>query len=208
MISGAVSAFSGDGSLKFKMAPNSLFAVLLRSHWWISFAIAAALAALCFALLPPQYALFGALGALPFVVIGCVRFSRQLGLPNEAEVHKILQGAAGMNQQAFADALREAFDRKGYVAQRVDGDPAVDMAMTKAGQTTLVAFRRWKAANHGVEPLRALVEARARRDATHCVYVTLTEAPQKTQAFAAAHGVELLAGTALAQTLGRRFTAR
>ena len=31
-----------DRPVKFKMAENSLFAVLLRSRWWISFAICAA----------------------------------------------------------------------------------------------------------------------------------------------------------------------
>ena len=27
--------------MKFKMAPNSLFAVLLRKPWWVSFVVAA-----------------------------------------------------------------------------------------------------------------------------------------------------------------------
>ena len=189
--------------MKFRMAPNSLFAILLRSQWWISLVIALVLAGLCFALLPAQYAFFGALGALPFFVIGCIRFVRQLGQPGEAEVQKILEAAGGLNQQAFCDVLLAAFVRKGYQAQRVEGDVAVDLLLTKAGQTTLVACRRWKAANHGVEPLRALVQARARRDATHCVYVAMAGTQAKTQRFATDNGVELLAGADLATLLGR-----
>ena len=38
--------------MKFKMAPNSGFAILLRSPWWVSFAIAAVIVLLCGALLP------------------------------------------------------------------------------------------------------------------------------------------------------------
>ena len=38
--------------MKFRMAPNSVFAVLLRSPWWVSLAIAAALALAAAALLP------------------------------------------------------------------------------------------------------------------------------------------------------------
>lgn len=193
--------------MKFRMAPNSLFAILLRSQWWISFAIALVLAAACFALLPPEYAVFGAVGALPFFVIGCIRFARQVGQPGEAEVQKILQAVVAMNQQTFSDVLRAAFERKGYAVQVVDKDPAVDLMLTQAGQTTLVACRRWKAANHGVEPLRALVQARTQRDATHCVYVLVGEVHPKTQRFATDNAVELLAGGALAQLLGRRLPA-
>ena len=38
--------------MKFEMAKNSLFAVLLRSQWWISFAIAAGIVALVKAIMP------------------------------------------------------------------------------------------------------------------------------------------------------------
>ena len=40
------------------MAKNSLFAVLLRSPWWISFAVAAALFAIARLFMPELYAAF------------------------------------------------------------------------------------------------------------------------------------------------------
>ena len=40
---------------KFKLPPNSLFAVLLRSRWWISILIGAVLSALALAALPAPY---------------------------------------------------------------------------------------------------------------------------------------------------------
>ena len=55
--------------MKFKMPRNSIFAVLLRSPWWISAAIAALLSAGGFAALPLEYAAMGVFAAIPFAVI-------------------------------------------------------------------------------------------------------------------------------------------
>ena len=52
------------------MAENSLFAILLRSPWWVSLAIAAVLALIARLLLPADYAVVGMLGiGLPFVLV-------------------------------------------------------------------------------------------------------------------------------------------
>ena len=42
--------------MKFKMSPNSLFAVLLRSPWWVSFALMGLFSLAAVALLPRDYA--------------------------------------------------------------------------------------------------------------------------------------------------------
>jgi len=67
--------------VKFQMAKNSLFAVLLRSPWWISAGIALLLALLSFALLPEAYRIVGALSGLPFVVVAALAARRQWHLP-------------------------------------------------------------------------------------------------------------------------------
>ena len=64
--------------MKLKIAPNSLFAVLLRSPWWASLGIAVALALLMRLLLPKEYAVAGMLGAFPFVVIAAIAAWKQL----------------------------------------------------------------------------------------------------------------------------------
>ena len=56
--------------MKFQMAKNSMFAVLLRSPWWISIGIAVAVGLVAAALLPAQFKGAGALSGLPFAVIG------------------------------------------------------------------------------------------------------------------------------------------
>ena len=59
------------------MAKNSLFAVLLRSPWWVSAVIGLVLALLALALLPEQLRAVGAVSGLPFAVIGVMAARRQ-----------------------------------------------------------------------------------------------------------------------------------
>ncbi|HET9977582.1 MAG TPA: restriction endonuclease, partial [Burkholderiaceae bacterium] len=63
--------------MKLKMAENSLFAVLLRSPWWVSTAIGVALGALGVALLPESWRVAAALSGFPFLVIGAMAAWRQ-----------------------------------------------------------------------------------------------------------------------------------
>ena len=70
-----------------------------------------------------------------------------------------------------------------------------------ADPAVLVAARRWKAATHGVEPLREL-HAEAQRQGAQAVYVALTGTVSETaRSFAREHGVVLLEGDALAALL-------
>ena len=66
--------------MRLKMARNSLFAVLLRSSWWISLAVALVVAAASRALLPTEYWVFGAMGSFPFVVIAGIALLKQPGV--------------------------------------------------------------------------------------------------------------------------------
>jgi len=186
--------------VKLKMAKNSLFAVLLRSPWWISFLVVLAFAAASFALLPAPYVVFGLMGALPFLVIGFIAMFRQLRAPSPAQVERTLQTAAALPVRDFATALEQAFRAQGYEVSPLTGQ-AADLRLIKGGRTSLVACKRWKAANHGAEPLRALDSYRQAQDASACVYVTLLELGDQTRRFAARHNVELLHGSALAQLL-------
>ena len=184
------------------MAKNSLFAILLRSPWWISFAVVAVFALASGALLPPQYVVFGLMGAIPFVVIGCIAAWRQLRAPSERTVEQTLARAAAMPWREFCDTLEQAYRDQGFTVTRLDGQ-AADLQLAKGGQTTLVAAKRWKAASHGVEPLRALDQARRSLDASYGCYVTLGEPNDATRRFADKHAIGLLNGIALVQLLGR-----
>jgi restriction system protein len=186
--------------VKLKIAPNSLFAILLRSPWWISILVVAAISLASRTLLPEQYVVFGVLGAIPFLVIGAIAAYQQFQAPSADQVNRTLQNAAAMSWHDFSNALEQAYVQQGYQVSR-PGYPAADLLLAKSGRRTLVAAKRWKAGNHGVEPLRALRDARQAQDASSCSYVTLADVGEKTQGFATQNGIELLNGMALARLL-------
>ena len=193
--------------MKLKIAPNSLFAILLRSPWWISIAGVVSIVLASRELLPPQYFVFGIMGALPFLVIGGIAAYQQFRAPSSDQIGRTLENVSVMSWRDFANALDRAYVQQGYQVSRVNS-PAADLLLTKAGQRTLVAGKRWKAGNHGVEPLRALSAARTSQDTSHCVYVTLAYVVgEKTRLFAFQNGIQLLHGDSLAQLLSRTAAA-
>lgn len=185
--------------MRLKMAPNSLFAILLRSSWWISIAIAAAFVAAARALLPPQYWVFGAMGAVPFVGIGLFALYRQLRRPGSRRVEAILQAVRVMSWPELLQALDDAYTRDGYRVRRITG--AADLELTRAGRTRLVAARRWKAARHGQDGLAALHAQMRAQEASECAYIALGELSANAQQFARANGVQVLQHEELAQLL-------
>ena len=185
--------------MKFKMAPNSLFAVLLRSPWWISIGIAVAFVALAQALLPPDYRGPFSLGAFPFVVIGTIAFWRQIRAPSASEAGAIQQAVQRMPWAAFRTLLQQGYERQGYTVERIDG--AADLLLRQGGSTTLVSARRWKAAHHGEETVNALHAAAQQRDASRCVYVALGELSPNARRALKARQVELLDGPGLVTLL-------
>ena len=177
--------------MKFKMSEKSLFAVLLRSPWWISFVLVGVIALLAGALLPKAYAGVGMLGGFPFFVIGCMAAWRQRNLPSDAEIENGLRMLSGMGWRDFSALLETAFNRQGYRVQHLQG--AADMQLEKKGVFTLVSAKRWKAATLGVEPLRELVALRDELEASNCVFITLGQVSAKAQEYAAQNRITLIA---------------
>ena len=186
--------------MRLKMAQNSLFAVLLRSSWWISLAVALVLVAASRALLPPDYWVFGAMGAFPFVVIAGIALVKQLRRPSERQAQAILERVRAMNWREFSQALDEAFTRDGCLVERLEGG-AADLAVTRGGRTALVAARRWKAARHGEEGLAALHAQMRERDASECTYIALGELSANAQRFARTNNIQVLQEDGLVQLL-------
>jgi restriction system protein len=185
------------------MAPNSLFAILLRSPWWISIGIAVAFGLASRAMLPPDYFVFGAMGGLPFAVIGVIAAARQLSAPSASRVAAMQEAAAAMSWKEFADALEDAFRRDGFHVERVKSD-AADFSVVKSGRRSLVGARRWKAANLGVEPLKELAAAAQAAEAQGSICVTLGAISDNARDYAKAQGMQLLQGQELAALLSRR----
>jgi restriction system protein len=187
--------------MKLKMSPNSLFAVLLRSPWWISFCVVAVITLASKALLPDGYVAFGVIGGFPFVVIGIMAAWRQRHAPDPTRLAETLQRAGAMPWRDFSTAVEQGFARQAYSVTRLPGT-AADFKLEKNGQTTLVSCKRWKAANQGVEALRELVACQQAQGADHSVFISLNPLTDTAKKFAKAHGIVLMSDTALAQLLG------
>lgn len=186
--------------MRFKMARNSLFAVLLRSPWWISIVIALALGALGAAVLPEPYRVAGMLSGAPFAVIGAMAAHRQWRLPSAAQVAAMQQAVAAMAWPAFAQVLEQAFRRDGYTVLRGTGKP-VDFQLERAGRRMLVCARRWKSARIGLQDLRALQAARDAADGPDALYIGLGEVSDSAQPFAVEHGITIWQADDLAARL-------
>ena len=192
--------------MKFQMARNSLFAILLRSPWWISIAAAAGIFAAARLVLPEIYAFFV---ALPFAVIGAYALWQQRRAPSAARVAGTLKALRAMSWDEFSGAIEDAFRRDGYVVNRFGGAEA-DFKLTKAGRISLVGCKRWKVARTGIEPLRELHAAGRARDAHECIYVAAGEITDNARAFAAGKNIRLLHGAELVKLLPgtKRLQAR
>ncbi len=177
--------------MKLRMSENSLFAVLLRSRWWISLLIALGVVLVARLLVPREYFLFAAFGALPFAVIAAIAARRQARVPGARRVAAVEQSVAAMSWKTFCDLLEQGFRRDGYEVTRLS-IPEADLQLVKGGRTVLVCARRWKAARVGVEPLRALQRAARVREAQGCVHVAVAELSETADAFARQQGIQVL----------------
>lgn len=183
--------------MKWKMSSNSLYAVLLRSPWWASMLVVLVIVLASGALLPAQYRPFGMLAALPFLGIGLYRAWQQGQGPNSKRVAQALERAGAMPWREFSALLQRAYEHQGYAVTPLPGS-AADFKLTFSGRTILVSAKRWKAAAHGVEPLRELLATGRSQDVDICVYISLGEVSAQAQSFAKEHGVTLVSGQTLA----------
>jgi restriction system protein len=180
------------------MSEKSLFAMLLRSPWWVSFAVAIVVSLAGFALLPERFRGAGALSGFPFAVIGMIAMWKQRHALSPKQVEDVLQKIAAASAREFTDVLAAAYENDGYAVTRHVGAGA-DLSITKAGRTALVNCKRWKAAAHGVEPLSELYAAMDAQEIGRGTYVALNAPSEAAGAFAAKNGIQFMTGPQLAQ---------
>jgi restriction system protein len=189
--------------MKFAMAKNSLFAILLRSPWWASLAIAGAIAMVSVALLPEAWRAAGALSGFPFVVIAGLAAWRQRQLPTAERVAQTRDAVARMGWPAFSALLEQAFVRDGYAVTRTKGDAGVDFALDRQGRRMLVSARRWKSAHTALDALRALQTAREAVDdvPADALLIGLGDLTDGARAYAAEHRIAVWQAAEIAQAL-------
>ncbi len=186
--------------MKYKMAPNSLFAVLLRSPWWISLSIGLATGGVAAALLPQTFRVAGALSGFPFIVIAAMAAWRGRGKPSQALVEHSAKAVAAMSWPVFANTLEAAFKRDGFTVRRTQGR-ACDFDIERAGRRMVVAARRWKSAHTGLAPLRALQAERSASEAPDALVISLGELTEPARQLAAGERIAVWQAPELAQKL-------
>lgn len=186
--------------MKWKMSEKSLFAILLRSSWWISAAIAAALIAISMGMFPGAFKLYGAFAATPFVVIAGIAAWKKLRAPSAARIDRTLEAVRAMSWGEFASQVENAYRRDGYEVNRLRGD-AADLEMTKGGRTAVVSCKRWKVVRTGVEPLRELHATREAREAHEGIYIMAGELSDNARRYANDNKIRLVGGPELVQLM-------
>ena len=188
--------------MKLRVHEKSLFAILQRSPWWVSAAIAAALLAVGKLLLSEAYAGYALFVALPFALIALFRAWKLSRQPSAGRVAETLEALRAMSWEDFSASVEEVYRRDGYAVTRLAGAGA-DFELAKAGRVALVGAKRWKAARTGVEPLRDLHAAVRARAAQDCIYLAAGELSDNARVFAAENNIRLVQDAALAQLLPR-----
>lgn len=187
--------------MKLKMSDKSLFAILLRSPWWMSFLVAGAITLVVAALAPERFKLLGAFGALPLYGVGCVAAWRQWHAPSAGAVAAQAAAVRSMAWREFSAALEQAWRAQGASVQPITGLEA-DFCIEQGGRTTLVSARRWKAASHGADAISHLAAAMRKRDISAGQYLvahgTVSDAARD---LARSEGVTLVEGDALARLM-------
>ncbi len=186
--------------MNWKMSENSLFAILLRSSWWISVAIAGVVSAAAFALLPEAYRNAGIVSGMPFLIVGCIAAWKQFQAPSKGRIESTLTAVRAMSWVEFSRAIEAAWRRDGYEVRAIGGDTA-NFEIMKDGRTMLVNCKRWKVAQTGVDALSDLHAMKESRDAQGCIYIAVGAITDNARAFAIKHSIKLVGGAELAQLL-------
>lgn len=186
--------------MKFRMSERSLFALLLRAPWWISFMVMAVVALLAGALLPEAYKVPGMLGAFPFMVIGIIAAWRQRKALSPRRMEALVQQAQSMAWRDFALLIEAALRQQGFSVTPLNRGPA-DWRIEKQGRVTLVSARRWKAATIGAEHLRELLAAQQTQQAFSCSCMSLGQFSQAARELADQNAMQLLSSADIAQLM-------
>lgn len=186
--------------MKFGLAKNSIFAVLLRSPWWVSAVVAVLLLGLALTILPRHYAGFGVFAVLPFAGISVVTGWRERRTPSAAQLTQMVTTVSAMSWSEFSAVLAQGFKNDGCEVLVLSGNP-IDFELRRTGKVALVCAKRWKAAHIGVAALQDLHAAQQARHAHESLYVALGEFSEAAQKFANEHAIRLVQAPELMRLL-------
>jgi len=181
----------GSKVMAFKMSENSLFAILLRSTWWYGVAIGLTLIAISLIIFGGKYVVLGLFSAVPFFVIAGIAAHRQSKQPSQKRVQEVYEQTRKMKASQIAEKIAA-----NYVEARFDKDifkgNAADTLLIRGNRTILLCAKRFKAGNIGVEPLKQLVTAGEKIEATEYLFVALGQISSAAMDYANQNNIELI----------------
>lgn len=183
--------------MAFKMSENSLFAILLRSTWWYGIAIGLALIAISLIVFGGKYLLLGLFSAGPFFVIAGIAAYRQSKQPSEKRMQEVYEQTRKMKASQIAEKIAVNYVDARFDKEIFKGNEA-DTLLIRGNRTILLCAKRFKAANTGVEPLKQLVTAGEKIEATEYLYVALGEISSAAVDYANQNNIELIQINSLA----------
>ena len=182
--------------MALKMSQNSLFAILLRSAWWYSVLIGVVFIALSASIAGGQYIVLGIVSALPFFAIAAYAGYNQFQLPSGKRVLEVAEQARSMPAASIADKIANEYVKRRFDSTAFKGG-AADLVLERGNRKLLLSTKRFKAANTGIEPLKKLVAAGERTEATGYLYVTLGDISAAAHDYAKQNNIELIQATEL-----------
>ena len=176
---------------------ESLFQILLRQPWWVTLVVALLVFTITRLIYPPV----APFTAFPFLVLcGIIAFKQFRGaVPLDA--HERLEKLRAMDWDEFSALVTNAYRKRGYAVHPADSRD-YDFRLTKDARVTLLQCRRWKVNQVGVGPLRELLKAVAREDASHGICIAAGDFSAPARALTASEPLTLVGGAELVTLVG------
>jgi restriction system protein len=178
-------------------AKESLFQILLRQPWWVTLVVAFLVFAITRLIYPPV----APFAAFPFVVLCGIIAFRQFRGAAPLDAHERLEKLRAMDWDEFSARITHAYRKRGYAVHAASARD-YDFRLTKDSRVTLLQCRRWKVNQVGVGPLRELLKAVEREDASHGICIAAGDFSAPARALIATEPVTLIAGAELVALVG------
>ena len=184
--------------MAFKVAEGSVFAVLSRSPWWYSALIGGAFVLTSLVVPSAQIAILVVACSIPFFAIAGFAAFKQLKRPSQKRIQEVDQEARGLSAAAIAKRIAKPYVDARFDAVEFKG-AAAELELERGNRKLLVSSKRFKAANTGIEPLKQLVAAGEKIEATGYLYVALGQVSANAVAFANENNIEFVRGSRLVE---------
>ena len=176
---------------------ESLFHILLRQPWWVTLLVAFMVFGITQLVYPPVAPFM----ALPFFVLGVFIAFKQWRGAGPLDAPERLAALRAMDWDEFSTLVSNAYRKRGYAVHPA-GAGGYDFRLTKEGRVTLLQCRRWKVNQVGVGPLRDLVKAVEREDASHGICIAAGEFSAPARVLTRTEPLTLVNGDELVKLLG------